>query len=522
MAVLGIVLLSPLALLIIIRIKGGSDGPVFFHGERVGKDGKRFKIIKFRTMYEAPESYNGNIVTAQDDPRITPVGKWLRDTKLNELPQLWNIIKGDMSLVGPRPEDPHIVSQWTEGVRKEILSVRPGITSAASVLYRDEESLLENDTVMNTYMNTILPDKLRLDQLYVRHRSFWLDLDILFWTMLVVVPSLWPIDPLEGALFWGPFSRLMQRYVNWFSIDTVTTFAAFATVSVLWRSTGPLNVGWPRMFGLAVGFSLLFSVVGAVIGIQRIQWGKALARDVLYLLASVGIAMLVALLINQILAVLPSVLLIYASGLAFVGYVFVRYRSRLITGLVEYILSGRDTPAIAKERVLIIGGGDAGQYAANLLIQYAKSDAFKIVGFIDDDYFIQGSRIRGSRVIGKRNDIPSLVDKLDIGLIVYAIHNISKTERQKLLDICGNTPAKVIELPDYLGAMNELLFMRNMPLDPAQRDVLEIYPMSTNGTIAKTELLRWLHDLNQLVQEGNTEEVHRQLREIEIGLRKME
>ncbi len=96
--------------------------------------GKGFGILKFRTMYERAESYAGPRVTGKQDRRITPLGQWLRNTKLNELPQLWNVLIGEMSLVGPRPEDPEIVKTWPADARKEILSVRPGITSPASIL----------------------------------------------------------------------------------------------------------------------------------------------------------------------------------------------------------------------------------------------------------------------------------------------------------------------------------------------------------------------------------------------------
>src|SRR5690606_29290266 len=106
--------------------------------------GKPFRILKFRTMYECPDSYQGPGITAKGDDRVTPVGQWLRHTKLNELPQLWNVLRGDMSLVGPRPEDPDFVKQWSAETRAELLAVRPGITSPASVLFPDEESLLGN------------------------------------------------------------------------------------------------------------------------------------------------------------------------------------------------------------------------------------------------------------------------------------------------------------------------------------------------------------------------------------------
>ena len=162
-------LLSPVFLYIALRIKKDSPGPVLFRGDRMGRYGKPFKILKFRTMREDDQSHNGAPVTAQDDTRITPFGKYLRDTKLNELPQFWNMLKGEMSLVGPRPEDLKIAQGWPEEVKAEVLSVRPGITSPASVIYRDEEKLLQGTGFMDDYLKTILPDKIRLDQLYVRN-----------------------------------------------------------------------------------------------------------------------------------------------------------------------------------------------------------------------------------------------------------------------------------------------------------------------------------------------------------------
>ena len=159
-AAFGLLLLSPVFLFLAILIKRDSRGPVFFRCARAGRNGKIIQILKFRTMHECAESYDGPSITARDDPRITPSGRWLRSSKLNELPQLWNVLKGEMSLVGPRPEDPEIVATWPAEVRLELLSVRPGITSPASVIYRNEEESLSSETVMTDYLHKILPDKL--------------------------------------------------------------------------------------------------------------------------------------------------------------------------------------------------------------------------------------------------------------------------------------------------------------------------------------------------------------------------
>jgi lipopolysaccharide/colanic/teichoic acid biosynthesis glycosyltransferase len=479
-ALVGLVLLSPFLGLIAVWIKRDSPGPVFYRGRRSAMGGREFEIIKFRTMYEDENSYAGPKVTAEDDPRVTPVGKWLRDTKINELPQLWNVLKGQMSLVGPRPEDPEIVEAWPEEVRGEILSVRPGITSPASVLYRDEENLLQSDTLMDTYLNAIAPNKQRLDQLYVRHRGFLLDLDVLLWTFLLLIPRAGRYQPAEDRLYLGPVSLFTQRYLSWFTIDTLTTFLAFAITGLFWRSLGPLKVGWSKSIAFAILFALVFSIIGAILRINRIDWPRANAGDVADLLPAVFVATLVVFGINWGLERLParpaweqtvretlqtygivwgleffpSGLILMASILATVGFIVVRYRSRLLTGFLSRIVGSRRRVQAASERVLIVGGGQAGQFAIWWLNTGEYAEFFHPVGIVDDDLYKQGVRIRGVNVVGRRADIQRLVSELDVGIIVFAIHKISSSDRDSLLEICQATQAQIVMLPDFLGSLN--------------------------------------------------------------------
>ena len=137
----GLLIMLPIFGVIAVAIKRDSEGPVLFAGERIGRGGKAFKILKFRTMSDTLEAHDGPRITAQDDPRITRLGRFLRDSKLNELPQLINVLKGEMSLVGPRPEDPTFVDHYSEEQR-EVLSVRPGITSLASVIFAETSALI--------------------------------------------------------------------------------------------------------------------------------------------------------------------------------------------------------------------------------------------------------------------------------------------------------------------------------------------------------------------------------------------
>ena len=451
---LGLCLLLPFLAIIAIIIRRDSPGPIFYWALRVGKDGKPINILKFRTMYDCAESFQGAKITAQADPRVTLVGQWLRDTKINELPQLWNVLMGEMSLIGPRPEDPDFVAKWPKEIRQTILSVRPGITSPASVLFRDEESLLPVGDEMSTYLDSLVPQKMRLDQIYVNNRTFWMDLDVLLWTVLVLIPRLGKYKLPEEELYWGPISRLFRRYVNWFSIDALVTFIAFS-VAILFMRTfiGPLHVGWPRLFLLSMGFAVLFSGVGAILGVQRIYWSKASAMDAVYLIPAVLLAMGIALGVNWYSKLFSSGLIFVGSGIVFIGFIVVRYRARLLTGTASRLLSRWNTPALARERVLIVGGGEAGQAAAWMLQNHQDDSAFHVVGFIDDDIYKDKLRIRGVDVLGRRDDIPALVKKHDIGIIIFAIHRLSAEEQQEVLNICEQTPTRVVMMPDFMGRL---------------------------------------------------------------------
>jgi lipopolysaccharide/colanic/teichoic acid biosynthesis glycosyltransferase len=182
----GLVLLAPLLLAMALWIKLDSPGPVLFRQQRVGRHGVPFDIYKFRTMADRPDA--GRQLTVGRDPRITRAGHFLRRSKLDELPQLLNVLQGTMSLVGPRPEVPRYVACYPPEARKAVLSVAPGITDLASILYKEESEILGRAAdPERAYIETILPVKLAYYQRYVRERSFWLDLRIIFQTLAAIV-----------------------------------------------------------------------------------------------------------------------------------------------------------------------------------------------------------------------------------------------------------------------------------------------------------------------------------------------
>lgn len=178
---MAILVLAPLLLGLAVAVMLGSPGGAFFRQVRVGKGGREFRLLKFRTMRPGSEAL-GQITVGGRDPRITGIGYVLRKTKMDELPQLLNVFLADMSIVGPRPEVPKYVAMYTPEQR-QVLSVRPGITGAASVAYIDENELLGRSTdPERTYVEEVMPAKLALDLDYVRHQSFVNDLSILLRT----------------------------------------------------------------------------------------------------------------------------------------------------------------------------------------------------------------------------------------------------------------------------------------------------------------------------------------------------
>ena len=186
LSLLALPLAVPLMALIALAVKLDSPGPVWFRQERVGRAGRLFRIHKFRTMPVTDGT--GPLVTASHDARITRVGRWLRRTKLDELPQLIDVLNGDMSLVGPRPEVPSYMALYAEPVRRQILSLRPGITDRAAIEFRDEERLLAAAAdPERAYVEQVMPIKQRYYLDYVAQRSLGGDLRILWDTARALV-----------------------------------------------------------------------------------------------------------------------------------------------------------------------------------------------------------------------------------------------------------------------------------------------------------------------------------------------
>jgi lipopolysaccharide/colanic/teichoic acid biosynthesis glycosyltransferase len=203
-AAAGLLILMPVLAVLAVLILCSDGPPVFFSQLRVGRKGRLFRIWKFRSMRASSE---GSLITAAGDKRVTRIGTVLRRFKFDELPQLFNVLKGDMSLVGPRPEVPECV-QLEAPIWQAVLQVRPGVTDLATLIYRDEEDLLGSSSDPEAlYRETVLPAKLVLNLLYLRSKSFWRDLKLLH---LTVRYSLFP-DRLDRDLIRRTFGAGVQN-----------------------------------------------------------------------------------------------------------------------------------------------------------------------------------------------------------------------------------------------------------------------------------------------------------------------
>ena len=410
-------------------------------------------MLKFRTMKDDAKRSKGPRITAHDDQRITPLGHWLRQTKINELPQLWNVLIGDMSFVGPRPEDPKFVERWPEDIKAEILSIKPGITSPASVIYRDEEKMLKSDSVISEYLKKIVPDKQRLDQLYVHNRNLLTDLDVLLWTSIKLLSSITQTPIPEKLLFFGPLSRFIRRYVSWFVVDLITAFLAIGIAGIIQRASAPLDLGIGNSILLAIVIAVFFSIINTFLGLGQITWRQANPYYFFDVLLSVSITTVIVYFVNTYWPnghLVPPGMVIETGVFALIGFILVRYRERLITGFASRWLHFRQKVGTLGERVLVVGAGECGRLFCGMIQRSRYFSIFNIEGIIDDNPNIQGLKLDGLPILGMTSDIPTVVDKKNIGIVFFAIHNIKPKEKERIRDLCNKTAARIVVVPDLV------------------------------------------------------------------------
>lgn len=422
---LGLLLLLLMLPWIGLLIKIDSRGPIFYRCQRVGMGGKIFSMYKFRTMYETPGNL-GPSLTPQGDPRVTPVGRVLRRLKLNEFPQFINILKGDMTLIGPRPEAPDLAAVYPEAA-KEIFAVKPGLAGPNQIMGRNEEELYPSGVdPVHYYIDHILPLKLPLDLEYIKDKSIFKNLKYLFLSLKVTVTGAITLQHLtdnrsqiylmlaDAALCLLSFS--LAHYLRFESFTDLTSRKYFYGLL-------------PWVVAVRLPIFIYFGFYHTLI--RYISFD-----DIKMIIKGVAISSLVLICFSFFFAL---IIYGYSRGVLFIDWfclttLLVGYRALLKSLYLRY---KADTPSEDKKRVLIWGAGDAGELCLHYLLK-DKQTIYDVVGFIDDEPLKRNSRLNGIKILGDRHHLKLLTQLYKIQEIFLAMHNLSEAELQQATKVCHN------------------------------------------------------------------------------------
>jgi lipopolysaccharide/colanic/teichoic acid biosynthesis glycosyltransferase len=419
LSLVGILIVLPFFPLLAMLIKLDSKGPVFYLCDRVGKDGKLFKMYKFRTMYDVPVRL-GPSVSPEGDPRVTPLGGVLRRVKLNELPQLINILKGEMSFVGPRPEAPDLAALYP-AYAKAIFTIKPGLVGPNQILGRNEEEWYPPGVdPQQYYIEVILPKKLPIDLDYVQQCSELADLKYILLGIK---------ETLFKAINWNHI--LQNRYQLYLAVaDLLLSFISFALASTL-RST---------VFFQSENFQTFLQLLLLVV----------LARIPCFLYFGLYGSLIRFLSLHEIMSVFKavpvgSVLLIsltYLSNFRTLSRMVFLFDCLclvfLMSALRLAVQFSRDRGTKNREmdnrrRVLIYGAGGAGALAYLALMD---EKAFDVVGFLDDDPVKRHKTLYGKKVLGNRFNMETVVQLYHVHHILLAVPSAPAHETAKIIQAC--------------------------------------------------------------------------------------
>lgn len=457
LAVLGLLIAWPLLVLVAVVVKLDSPGPILFRQVRMGRGFRPFLIYKFRTMTaEAP--HQGGPLTIGEDPRITRVGRILRRSKLDELPQLFNILKGEMSVVGPRPEIPYYVELFRTDYA-HILKVRPGLTDLASLRYIDEAAILQRvESPEEEYKRIILPNKIRLAKLYVEHVSLLFDLAIIVQTVLsllgvhMVVCQLLEFQPRHReapsrSSLWGMDFIMKRRR----SLIVILDFGLIVLANYL--------AFWLRFDGVIPSEQqhVLVQMLPALVVIRGAAFAVFRLNEGLWRYTSIWDLQ------NIVLGVFSSTVGFYwwvnwggevvdyprsiyiIDSILLIGFVTgVRLPSRLLREKVIYR---------QRKTVLVIGAGDHGEQ----VVREMKSHAFRQyrpIGFLDDQESLIGQRIHGVKVHGSRKDMRRIVTALKPDEVVLAMPRAKPVVLREIIAALEPCKVPIKTLPSLKELMN--------------------------------------------------------------------
>jgi len=443
-SLVGLISTSPILLICAIIIKFNSKGPIFFLQERVGKDEKLFKIIKFRTMIVNNES-GGSKITSKNSSRLTSIGNILRWSKLDELPQLINILIGDMSFVGPRPEVPHVVEYYTEE-QKQVLSVRPGIIGANQILARNESDLYPEgiEDTESYYIKHVLPEKLKVDLDYVKKNSFRYDMKLILIGIITTI-----LGAAQARVF---IEAKIPAFL--LPIDMVLVGLAYFLAYALrfdWHIPHVDNklfaLSLPIVMASRTGVFLIFRIYKNI-------WRYVSINDLFIIVKACTLSSVISVVLIFFLGIRiisRSVFLIdWILAMLLIGGF--RVVLRILTERIS-IRERFENINVERKNILIIGAGDVGEMALRELERNVKY-RYTMLGFIDDDFQKLGKRIHGVKVLGTIEDIPNIAKSYRVDEAFLAISRLSSAEIKSIVRHCEEAGIKCRIVPAVVDALN--------------------------------------------------------------------
>ncbi|HQQ00365.1 MAG TPA: sugar transferase [bacterium] len=439
LSVFMLIVCAPLIAMIALAIRLESRGPVFYRQERIGKDGRPFQLFKFRKMPEGLPR-RGPMLTGRFDPRLTHVGRFLERTKLDELPQLLNVLRGDMTLVGPRPEVRKFVSYYPEKWAT-VLSVRPGVMGLNQVYHRNESELFPTDCpdIEEYYIHHILPDKLDIDIRYVERRCFWFDLWILLRAAWVTV---------FGTVTW----RSLESYRSYFVIlilDTCLGVASYIMAhSVRFSGQVPLQ-DREILHQMIVAVPLIRALAFAIYEMPRHVPGYFSIHEVGVVLRSVLVGSLGILgyaFLANLRAHSRAIFFIDSAFLAMLllgyrwGWAWWKHRSGNLEGNPKVVIAG-----VNHETVRIIQ-----------TLQRMRQKLVEVIGVVDTDPTRRGHHIAGVEIIGLAGEMDLLLGVHHIDAVLMVRSALSDKIAERIERICGDHDVKVCIVPELIRTIEAI------------------------------------------------------------------
>lgn len=447
LALFGTLCLAPFLALVAVLVKLDSPGPVFFRQRRIGQGGKPFHIFKFRTMVDGAYLM-GSRLTTKRDPRITRLGAILRWSKVDELPQLFNVLRGEMSFIGPRPEDPYFVDFY-DREQRQVLQLRPGIVGPSQIEGRDEadeypEGLKDTERY---YIEHILPPKLARDLDYVRKATFLGDLRLLFHGVWITVRGAFRLKYLwrrrrSIALLGFDLAVVLATYALALSIgvNPGTDIGPYAgeTALILALAMPPLLV----YFGCYHAILAYFSLWDIVAIFKAVTVGSIAAAGLTYFLGGQAHP-------RSVFVLNWTLLLFFLTG------------SRYL--LRAWTRRGARSPELARDKVIVAGAGLGGEHLSRALIEDPTS-IFEPVGFIDETKERWGSRIHGIKVLGGTAELPLALSASGVRAVFVCLSDLPEDAAREVAQICARAGVECRMLP----ALVEMLSTDSFAIDGAR------------------------------------------------------